>query len=391
MTDRIQTAQVEVPADFIDLGVGQPGQSLLPLDLIRRAATHRLGGDATGYLQYGAEQGDGYFRAALASFLTASHGTEVGPDALFVTAGASQGLDLVSTLFAPPGSTICVEEPSYFLALRVLADHGFRIVGLPTDAQGLLVDGLEQRLAALRPALLYLIPTFQNPTGATLPPDRRDRVVDLARRYGTLVVADEVYHCLGYDGAAPASFGRHVDGGGVLSLGSFSKILAPGLRLGWIHSDPPTVRRLVGCGLLDSGGGLNPFASAVVRSVLELDLLRPHIDHLRATFRARIAAMAEALRRHLPDADFERPAGGYFFWVRLPNGLDAERVLPVAEALGVGFRPGIRFSSSGGLRDRLRLSFAFYDTEALVEGVRRLGQAVARVRQADRGPAAQCM
>ncbi len=377
----MQTAQIEVPAGFIDLGVGQPAASLLPLDLIRHAAADRLGRDATGYLQYGAEQGDGFFREAVARFLTPMHGTEVNPDRLFITAGASQGLDLVSTLYAPAGSVVCVEEPSYFLALRILADHGLRIVGLPTDESGLIIDGLDERLAEARPAMLYLIPTFQNPTGATLPGARRDRLVELARRHRCLLVADEVYHGLGNgESAPPASFGRFVEGGGVISLGSFSKILAPGLRLGWIHSDEGTVGRLAGCGLLDSGGGLNPFGSGVVRSVLELELLGPHLERVRAVFRSRIAAMADALRHHLPDASFEEPTGGYFFWVRLPDGLDAERVLPSAEAAGVGFRPGIRFSSRGELRDRVRLSFAFYETAELIEGVRRLGLAVERVR-----------
>jgi DNA-binding transcriptional MocR family regulator len=374
----MQTAQVEVRSDFIDLGVGQPAPSLLPASLIARAAEHRFAAGVTGYLQYGIEQGDGYFREALARFLTETHGIVARPERLFVTAGASQGLDLVCTLFVPPGSVVCVEEPSYFLALNILADHRLRVVSLPTDEHGLVVDGLEARLAELAPAMLYLIPTFQNPTGATLPLGRRERLVELCRARGILLVADEVYHCLSYGEPPPRSFGGFVEGGQVLSLGSFSKILAPGLRLGWIQADEARVARLVQSGLLDSGGGLNPLGSGLVRSILELDLERPHLERLRNTFRDRIGAMSDALERELPTVRFSRPAGGYFFWLTLPDGLDAAALLSEAESSGVGFRPGIRFSSQGGLRDRLRLSFAFYETEQLLEGARRLGRALER-------------
>ncbi len=371
-----RTAQVEVPPDFIDLGVGQPGRSLLPGPIIRQAAEHRFSRDPTGYLQYGAEQGDGYFREALAAFLTGSHGFEARPDRLFVSSGASQALDLICTLFTEPGAVVCVEEPSYFLALNILADHRLRVVSLPTDEHGLILDGLDDRFAALTPAMLYLIPTFQNPTGATLPPERRERLVEICRRHRVLLVADEVYQCLSYDDAPPSSFGAYVDGGHVAVLGSFSKILAPGLRLGWVYSDAGMIERMVRSGLLDSGGGLSPMTSGLVRSVLELDLLRPYLADLRNTFRERIGAMAEALRRDLPAASFAVPQGGYFFWLRLP-GLDTAALLAPANALRVGFRPGTMFSSQGGLRDCLRLSFAFYDTPMLLEGSRRLGQAIA--------------
>ena len=376
----MQTVQIEFRADFIDLGVGQPAFSLLPSQIIRQAAEHRLAHDAAAYLQYGAEQGDGFFRDVLARFLSDGYGFDVQPDRLFVSSGASQALDLICTLFAPPGATVCVEEPSYFLALNILADHQLRVASLPTDEQGLIVDGLEERLAQLRPALLYLIPTFQNPTGVTLPRERRERLVELSRKYGFLIVADEVYHFLNYTTTPPPSFGMYIDGGHVLALGSFSKILAPGLRLGWVQAETSLVQRMVLSGLLDSGGGLNPFTSGLVRSVLDLDLQWPYLADLRAAYRQRIAAMDAALRRYLPAATYAVPQGGYFFWVCLPDNIDAEALLPRANELKVSYRPGIRFSSQGGLRNYARLSFAFYDSEALVEGVRRLGQAVDQYR-----------
>ena len=232
---------------------------------------------------------------ALARFLSEGYGFDVQPDRLFISSGASQALDLICTLFVPPGSTVCVEEPSYFLALNILADHQLRVASLPTDGQGLIVDGLEERLAELRPAMLYLIPAFQNPAGATLPRERRERLVELSRQYDFLIVADEVYHFLNYTGPPPPSFGAYIDGGRVLALGSFSKILAPGLRLGWVQAETALVQRMVLSGLLDSGGGLNPFTSSLVRSVLELDLQRPYLADLHAAYRQRIGHRVAAL------------------------------------------------------------------------------------------------
>ncbi len=376
----MQTVQIEFRADFIDLGIGQPAFSLLPTRLIKQAADHRLAHDAAAYLQYGAEQGDGYFREILAQFLSDGYGFNVQSDRLFVSSGASQALDLICTLFVPPGAVVCVEEPSYFLALNILADHRLRVVSLPTDEHGLIVAGLEERLAQLHPAMLYLIPTFQNPTGATLPRERRERLVQLSREYDFLIVADEVYHFLNYTVTPPPSFGAYIEDGHVLALGSFSKILAPGLRLGWVQAETKLVQRMVLSGLLDSGGGLNPFTSGLVRSVLELDLQRPYLAELRTAYQQRIEAMTNALRQYLPDAVYAVPEGGYFFWLRLPAGLDAETLLPCANELKVSYRPGIRFSSQGGLRDFARLSFAFYDTATLVEGVQRLGQAINQQR-----------
>jgi len=196
-------------------------------------------------------------------------------------------------------------------------------------------------------------------------------------------VADEVYHGLHWSAPPPASLGAFAAEGGVLALGSFSKILAPGLRLGWIHTDPATVARLASSGLLDSGGGLNPFGSGVVRSALELDLLEPHLDRLRAELGRRSAALGRALEIHVPGGQLEAPSGGYFAWVRLP-GLDGERLRTVANELDVDLRPGRLFSTQDGLREYVRLCFAFYPEHLLEEGVRRLGSAVSRCL--DRSP-----
>jgi DNA-binding transcriptional MocR family regulator len=367
-----QTVQINVPAGFIDLGLGDPPLSLLPLDLIRRAAEGRLSQDDNRFLQYGAEQGDGYFRLALADFLAKGYGFPVNADHLFVTTGISSALDLLCTLFTRPGDTVFVEEPSYFLALRIFADHGLRVVSVQTDEAGLVIGALEEALEAHRPKFLYTIPTFQNPSGHTLTQERRERLVALSKKQGFLVLADEVYHFLHYTAQPPKSFGAYVETESIISLGSFSKILAPGLRLGWMQAHPKIIQRLAGCGLLDSGGGLNPFTSAIVRSLIEDAGLEQNIAKLVEIYGGRVKVMEAALRRYLPMAEFTVPHGGYFFWVRLPKGSDAAELQRRAEAFKVGFRPGIRFSSQGGLRDYIRLSHVYYDAAQIEEGLRRL-------------------
>jgi 2-aminoadipate transaminase len=375
MTTPLKVAQINTPPGVIDLGRGDPQFALLPLDMLQRAADARLRQPDNTFLQYGTEQGDGYFRAALAGFLTQGYGFPVDSDRLFITSGISAALDLVCTLFTHSGDTVFVEEPSYFLALSIFADHGLRVVSIPTDSSGLVIEALDEALKTHRPKFLYVIPTFQNPSGHTLTADRRQSLLALAREHDFLLLADEVYHFLGYSAKPPTCFGAYTDNERVISLGSFSKILAPGLRLGWVIAHPKLAQRLASCGLLDSGGGMNPFTSAIVRGVLETGDLQRNITRLIEVYAARVAALDQSLRRHMPQAEFITPSGGYFFWLRLP-GSDTQALRLQAPAHKVDFRPGALFSSRGGLRDYLRLSISFYEAGDLDEGVKRLAACV---------------
>jgi DNA-binding transcriptional MocR family regulator len=372
----IPTTQFTIPENRIDLGIGQPSLSLLPSAELREAAAHRLARGDRHILQYGAAQGDGYFRQTLARFLTEHHGIPTEMDQLLITAGASQALDLICTRLARPGDTIFVEEPTYFLALLIFRDHRLNVVGIPMDDQGLIIEALEAELRKHRPVLLYTIPAFHNPSAVTLSAERRARLVSLSQAHGFTIVADEVYQMLHYTTAPPPPLAAHISTGNVLSLGSFSKILAPGLRLGWIQATPARLGALLHAGLLESGGGLNPFTSGIVQSVLELGLQERCLAHLKTVYAARAAALTSAVRRYLPEPiEMTEPAGGLFLWMRLRGQRDAQELLAAAERHDVSFQPGSKFSSSGGLRDCLRLSFAYYEPDQLVEGVMRLGRA----------------
>lgn len=365
-----ETTQTTVNEDVIDLGIGHPGLSLLPVDLVGDSARAAFERGDPRMLQYGYEQGAGEFREALAGFLERTTGSPLAPGDLFVSGGVSQALDLLSSLFTRPGDLVFVEEPTYFLSLRIFADHGLRVRSIPTDAEGLDVDALTEALGEETPAFLYTIPVHQNPTGATMSEPRRRRLVELAEEHGFLVLADEVYQLLTYEGDAPGPFSRFIDTGRVCALGSFSKILAPGLRMGWISADGEILRRIVGSGFLDSGGGLAPLSSALLHAAVADGRLERHVAGLRAAYRARRDALVGALET--APLRVVAPHGGYFIWAELPEGMSAAEVLPRAREAGVGFVPGPRFSATESLSRYLRISFSYYDPERIAEGARRL-------------------
>ena len=374
----LETTQVVSQPDVIDFGIGQPQLNLLPRQLLSKAADQLLARPDCTPLNYGHGKGDGRFRQALSEFLSPGYGGPVDPGSFVTTGGASQALDFIAQRFAQPGDTILVEEPTYFLAHQIFSDRGLRAVGIPVGATGLDLEALEAAVREHRPAFFYTIPVFQNPTGFTLPPAHRRALIEMAQRHGFLIVADEVYQLLHYHGEAPPPpFASQLDSGVVLSVGSFSKILAPGLRLGWIQTCAELQEHILASGLLHSGGGLNHFVSCLVSQLLVNGSQGEYLQQLQTVYGGRVEAMDRALQTHLGDRIvYQRPEGGYFFWVQLGGGIDSQSLLPEATRAKVGFRAGQRFSSHGQLRDCLRLSFAHYDEEAIEVGVQRLASAL---------------
>jgi DNA-binding transcriptional MocR family regulator len=377
--NKIVTSNFDIPAARIDLGIGQPSTSLLPLAALAQAAEHCLSQDNLYILAYGAEQGNWYFHNALAGFLSEKYKFNVDPDHLFTSTGISQGLDFICGLFTQPGDTIFVENPTYSLALGIFADHRLNVVGLPMDEDGLIIEALEEELVHQKPVFVYTVPTFHNPTGCNLSATRREKLVELSREHNFLVVADEVYQLLAYTAAPPAPMAKYTEAATVLSLGSFSKILAPGLRLGWIQTHPDLMGRLTTNGMIYSGGGLNPFTSAIVQSAIELGLQAKQLVHLKEVYLQRKNALNTSLKRNLPDSvSFVEPDGGFFTWLQLPQHVDTEKLLFEAHKHDVSFAPGSFFSPRRDLRNYLRLSFAYYEEPELVEGAKRLAAVITR-------------
>lgn len=356
----------------INFSVGQPSADLLPLAMLQGACERFFAGAQPLELNYGERQGDVRFREALAAFL--GNATSAS---LMLTAGISQALDFACSRLTRPGDTVFVEEPSYPYSFPIFRDHGLKIIGIPLDGQGMDLDQCERELAVHRPKLLYTIPAYNNPTGQTQSRERRERLVALSRKHGFIIAADEVYQLLHHGAPPPPSFGTLIEQGNVLSLGSFSKILAPGMRLGWIQTNAELMRIFTASGALVSGGNFNHFTSHIVRQLMEDGELLSFVAHLRSSYAARAEAMDSALHTHLEGiATWQKPLGGYFFWLELPEHIDAEDFLAPARAAGSGFLSGKACSTAGGLKNCLRLSFAHYSVADIHDGIARLRRAL---------------
>ena len=372
MRNRV-TFDGEPPPGVINLGIGQPAIDVLPLDLLRLATEDFLSVAQPKELNYGERQGDIRFRESLANFLSLEYKAEATADSLLLTCGNSQALDFVCERFTKPGDTVFVEQPAYFLAFQIFRDHGLNIVPLEMDEGGLVIESLEEALQKTKPALLYTIPSFSNPGGQCLSKERRERLVDLSREHNFVIAADEVYQSLSYFGDVPPALGTMIDRGNVISMGTFSKIMAPGLRLGWIQAPEHLMKVALNSGWVNSAGSVNHFTSHIVRHAIDLGVQQTFIKKLCVTYRDRVLAMDEALHQHLSNkAKWTRPDGGYFFWLELTEDIDAKKLRANSFDYGIGFQPGEDFSSIGAFKNYIRLSFAHYDEDQLKDAIGRL-------------------
>ena len=361
------------PSGTINLGLGQPSAELLPVELVHAASTAFFDSADPLQLNYGPVAGDAAFRDSLAAFLSTGYNTPTAAAELFQTGGNSQALDLVSGMFAKPGDTVIVEEPSYFLAFQVFRDHDLNIVGVPIDEDGLNVAALQDVLEHHKPAFLYTIPSFHNPGGQSTNAQRRQEIVALAAEHDFLIVADEVYQLLYYYDEPPPAYGTMTASERVLSLGSFSKILAPGMRLGWIQSSPNLLQKIRTNGFVNSGGCLNRISAHIVQQALADGTLAQHVEHLKDAYRRQLEAMQDALLEHFSAlASWTKPVGGYFFWLKFGDSVDTGQLRKMARERETGFQSGAVFSSQDGLRNCMRLCFAHYNEDDIRKGIQRL-------------------
>ncbi|WP_205751740.1 PLP-dependent aminotransferase family protein [Cryptosporangium phraense] len=362
--------------EVLSFAGGLPAPELFDLDGVRAAFDAVLSGpQARLALQYAPSEGNPALRALIGDRLTA-RGLPTGPDGLLVTTGSQQALTLVATALVDPGAVVAVEEPTYLAALQCFQLAGARIVTVPGDDDGVDPDALADVVRRHRPALFYTVPTFANPTGRTLPESRRAAVARLADETGLWVVEDDPYGELRYRGAPIpplASFSARV-----LHLGSFSKIGAPGLRLGWVRT-PASLRPALVVAKQAADLHTSTIDQAAAAAYLAATDLDRHVERLRDAYRERRDAMIGALASTLPEGSrWTDPDGGMFTWVRLPDGRDAAALLPVALAHDVAFVPGAPFYATTPDRATLRLSFTTTTVDEIREGVRRLGVALAQ-------------
>lgn len=376
---------VEDP-EMISFAGGMPAPELFPREELEQAAIRVLEEQGHLALQYGATEGCRPLRELLVRHM-ARYGIEVGTENVLVTTGSQQALDLVGKLLLNPGDRVVVEEPTYLGALQAFTAYQAEYLPVPIDEDGMRMDLLEAALRAA-PKFVYVLPNFQNPSGVTLSLPRRRRLVELAAHYGTPIVEDDPYGQLRYDGThlppiVKLDADLHGNGAGrfrgaVLYLGTLSKTLAPGLRIGWVVAPAEIVARLA---QMKQGADLHTstFAQMVAYETARGGFLDRHVRRLRDAYRARRDAMLAALARHLPPGvRWTRPQGGLFLWVTLPSTLDAATVLAEALAAKVAFVPGASFHARGGGAATMRLNFSYCTPEVIEEGIRRLGAVLRR-------------
>jgi len=364
--------------EVVSLAGGMPYLAALPLDAVGDLLGDLVASRGASALQYASAQGDPGLREHICTVM-ALEGITASADDVVVTVGSQQGLDLVSRIFLDPGDVVVAEGPSYVGALAVFAAAEARVVQVPLDDEGLDPAALDETLhrlaAAGRPAkLLYTVPAFHNPAGVTLAPHRRAAICDVAGRHGLVIVEDNPYGLLGFDGAPPVPLrGEHPS---VIYLGTFSKTFAPGLRVGWVLAPAAVRDKLV---LANEASLLCPptFSQYAVVAYLQSQPWQEQIKVFRELYRERRDAMLQALDDLLPPgASWTRPAGGFYIWLRLSPGLDAKAMLPRAIAERVAYVPGSAFYADGSGAGALRLSYCYPPPDRIREGIRRLAGVV---------------
>jgi DNA-binding transcriptional MocR family regulator len=349
-----------------------PYTSALPLDAVAAAVSDLVATRGPVALQYGSGQGDPELRELICTVM-ALEGITASPDDVVVTVGSQQGLDLVTRIFVDPGDVVVAEAPSYVGALGTFAAYQAEVVHVPMDDLGLVPEALAETLERVgsRAKFLYTVPNFHNPAGVSLSRERRDEVLEIAARHGVLVLEDNPYGLLGFDGdPEPALRARTPEG--VIYLGSFSKTFAPGLRVGWVLAPHSVREKLV---LAAEAAVLCPpnFTQFVVADYLRTQPWQDQVKVFRELYRERRDTILDALAQHFPSGmTWTRPGGGFYTWVTLPPGLDSKEMLPRAVTARVAYVPGTAFYADAQGGSYLRLSYCYPEPERIREGVRRL-------------------
>lgn len=374
---------------IISFAGGLPSPSSFPAAALQQLAARILRDEGPQVLQYGITEGDPGLRRFLAGWLP-QRGFQATPDEILILTGSQQGIDLLFKALLDPGDLVIVERPAYLAVLQICRAYQAEVVSVPIDSGGMRLDLLEALLARRRPKILYTVPTFQNPSGVSLAPDRRARLAALAAQYGFVVIEDEPYASLRFEGEAlPAIKAFDQPPGQVVYLGSFSKVVAPGLRVGYAVAPPDLFRAMV-IGKQGTDVHTSNLSQRLIAAFCASGELEAHIARIAAEYKEKRDRMLSALERHMPPGTvWTRPEGGLFLWVTLPDGLVAADVLPTAVAHKVAFIPGDPFFPQDAQADgegkvplsrrTMRLNFSNATLDDIDTGIARLG---AVIRQA---------
>jgi 2-aminoadipate transaminase len=368
--------------DVISFAGGLPAPEIFPVKEFAKACDVVLSEKPAEALQYGITEGYQPLREFLAE-KTVREGVAVTAENVMITSGSQQALDLIGKILINPGDKILVESPTYLGALQAWSAYGAEYIAVPADEDGMRTDGLEAALRA-GPKLIYVLPNFQNPTGVTLSLERRKRLVELADKYGVPIVEDDPYGKLRFEGrdippviTLDAQLRGSCAGcytGNVIYMSTFSKILAPGLRLAWVVAPPEVIFRMAQA---KQGADLHTatFTQMVAYQVAFDGFLDRHLDVIRRVYHQRRDIMLESMQSTFPEGvHWTRPQGGLFLWVTLPKGMDATKILPAAVENKVAFVPGSPFFPTGGGENTLRMNYSNATNQGIREGMARLGK-----------------
>ena len=361
---------------IISFTYGLPDEESFPAQAIAEATASVMAEQAASALQYNSPR-------PLVDYLVGQikrdQGLELQRENLLITNGSSQAIQLVCRLLIDPGDYVVVEGPTFLGAVRTFLNAEAQVAEVPLDDEGIQVDRLDERLSELKAAgqrvkFIYTIPTFQNPTGVTLGLERREALLEVARKHQVLVLEDDAYHGLLFEGSVPPWLWTLDQNQTVLHCGTFSKTLAAGMRLGWVGGPADLIKKIDS---LKDDGGTNPFAGYTAAKFAENGQLDRHIEKLIGVYRKKRDRTLAALERYMPTgARWTKPLGGFFIWLELPESLDTVKMLPRAIAAGVNYLPGPACFASRGGRNTIRLAFSYIKLEQIEPGLRLLGQLI---------------
>ena len=368
--------------EIISFAGGLPAPTIFPAKEIKDIFDTVLTNTSKEALQYGATEGQNSFKQELVKLMKETENITVTPDQILVVSASQQALDMSARMFINPGDSIITTSPTYLGALQAFQVAGADIVGVASDENGALVEDLQAKLNLLekqgKPCkFIYLVPDFQNPSGTTIPEDRRIKILELAKKYNTFILEDSPYRQVRFEGNAPRTF-YELDGGqgNVMTMFTFSKIFVPGFRLGFLIGPADVIRKFV---ILKQAMDLctSPILQLATGEFLRRGLLKAHLQNMVNVYRQKRDLMLKTLSECMPKGvTWTRPEGGLFLWVTLPKGMDATKLLPKAIENKVAYVAGVDFYPDGNVFNDLRLNFSYSSPEQIVEGLKRLAQTI---------------
>ncbi len=361
---------------MISFGGGNPASASLPDETIARLSVKVLKENGKNILQYGTTEGYAPLRESLAPYLTRQFGFDAKPDEILPVSGSSQAMDLLCKALIDPGDVILVENPTFLGNMQCMKLYQAKIVPVESDEGGLRVDMLEEAVIKHKPKMLYTIPTFQNPTGKTLAAERRPVIAALAQKYGFVVAEDDPYRDLRYSGTPLPSIKSYDQAGLVVFLGSFSKLISPGIRVGYLCAHPNILRKCV-IGKQSADVHTPTLNQAVVDAFLREDLLDSHVASICKSYGQQLNAMLTELSLFPKGTTYTKPEGGLFVWAELPEGFNAITLLVKAVERKVAYVPGSHFFAEGGHENTMRLNFSNSTIEKIHEGMAILRDVIA--------------